>query len=130
MKERIELPAKYRYPIYTVIFGGFIGMASFLMYNTSITDKEIRLLSKTEIKGTIQVLKDTGRGTCYIEIKEADKVIKQHALSIAWEVEKYGIQVGDSVSKEANSPTTTFYRCKNGGCNKICTYELTDRWGN
>lgn len=61
------------------------------------------------------------RGINSIQLSTSDKVPN---LRIGWEIEKYNIQIGDSVSKEANSKIMVFYKLKSGVYVKYCEYEI------
>lgn len=87
---------------------------------------EMHFLIKTEIKGTILVLKNEQRGSYYIEIKSKNINHKIHSLPIAWEVDEYDIKVGDSISKEADSRMMFFYKTNNGINRKYCEFKIRD----
>jgi hypothetical protein len=81
-------------------------------------------LIRQEIDGVIKSMKDESRGSYFLEIKTGKGLLSIHSLPVAWEVEKYNIQVGDSVSKKANSKTMNFYKSKNGVMTKVCEFEM------
>lgn len=76
---------------------------------------------KKEAYGKIVRLKDLTRGIYAIELSSK---IHLPNLRIGWEIEKYNIQVGDSVSKEANSKMMIFYKFENGVYKKYYEYEI------
>lgn len=102
----------------------FIGLIYFYngekKYNKMVDDYQ-----EKEIKGLIINLKEEGRGDHLLEIndKVSNKVLK-YSLPVSWEIKEYGIQNGDSVSKEANSKTITFYKNEGGVYIKLCDFEL------
>ena len=81
-------------------------------------------LINKEVKGKIKSLRNENRGSYYVEISTLNGEIKLHSLPIAWEIETYHIQIGDSVSKEANSKIMTFYKVENGVYRRCCGYEI------
>ncbi|MBK8659362.1 MAG: hypothetical protein IPN22_10980 [Bacteroidetes bacterium] len=124
MKEQLSIAPKYTYMILSVFaLIAIIGL-SYLVNRSIKYDNELNLLRKSEIKGTIVALTDKGRGYCYIKIKNSENAVNQYSLSIAWEVKEYGIKIGDSVTKEANSDTMIFYKIRNTTYHKICEYKM------
>lgn len=124
MKEPLNISPKYTYMILSIFaLVAIIGL-SYLINRSIKYDNDLYLLRKSEIKGTIIGLTDKGRGYCYMKIKKSEDAINQYSLSIAWEVKQYGIQIGDSVSKEANSDTMVFYKFRNSNYHKICKYKM------
>lgn len=87
--------------------------------------EKIKIFIGKEVKGRIIALKDINRGSYIISIKTFNDTINQ-SLGIAWHIEKYNIQVGDSVSKEANSRIMIFYRTKGGKFKEYLKYEIYD----
>ncbi len=87
--------------------------------------EKIKDFIEKEVKGRIISLKDINRGRYEISIKTFNDTINQ-SLGIAWHIEKYNIQVGDSVSKEANSRIMIFYRTKGGKFKEYLKYEIYD----
>lgn len=85
---------------------------------------EISILISQEINGIIKSMKDENRGSYFLEIQTTKEDLKIHSLPIAWEVKKFNIQIGDSVSKEANSKIMIFYKLKNGVSQKLCEFEM------
>jgi predicted membrane protein len=124
MKDPIQMPFKY------VIFFIFLFLLSiifaivFFSNNYVEHKKEIKELIEKEIQGKIQGLKNENRGSYYIEVSTLNGNFKIHSLPIAWEIEEYNIQIGDSISKESNSRIMTFYKAKNGVFEKCCDYEI------
>lgn len=123
MREEINLPAKYIVLIVVVFISIVIGAVVFFTRNYLNNKEELNSLVGKEIKGRIDALKDENRGSYYIEVKTLEETYKIHSLPIAWEIKEYNIQVGDSISKEADSKTITFYKVKNGSYEKCCDYE-------
>jgi hypothetical protein len=124
MREEINLPAKYIVLIVLVFISVVIGSVVFFTRNYLNNKEELSFLVGKEIKGRVVALNDENRGSYYIEIKTREETYKIHSLPIAWEIKEYNIQVGDSISKEANSKTITFYKVKNGVYEKCCDFEM------
>ena len=120
MKEQIQISSKYIFVLVTIFI--LIVITAFLFFRKNYLShkKEIMELISKEIKGEISDLKNENRGSYYIKIKN----YKIHSLPIAFEIEKYNIQVGDSVSKKANSNIMTFYKNNNGTFKKCCDYKI------
>jgi hypothetical protein len=124
LKEELTISPKYTYIILSIFALIAIAGISYLIRNSVKYNNELEILRSKEIKGIIVELRDTGRGFCSIRIKESNADVNQYSLAIAWEVKEYHIQVGDSVSKESNDRTMTFYKLKNGSYEKYCDYEM------
>lgn len=124
MKEPIQMPFKYVIFFIVLFLISIIFAIIFFRNNYVEYKKEITELIEKEIQGKIKNLKNENRGSYYIEISTLNGDIKIHSLPIAWEIEKYNIQIGDSVSKEANSKIMSFYKAKNGVFEKCCDYEI------
>lgn len=118
------MPAKYIVLIVVVFISVVIGAVVFFTRNYLNNKEELNSLVGKEIKGRIVALKDENRGSYYIEVKTLEETYKIHSLPIAWEIKEYNIQVGDSISKEADSKAITFYKVKNGSYEKCCDYEM------
>ncbi len=124
MKESIKMLFKYVI-VFIALFLILIMFATVFFRNNYLKhEKEITGVIRKEIQGKIKDLKNENRGSYYVAISTLKEDIKIHSLPIAWEIEKYNIQVGDSVSKEANSKLMTFYKFKIGAYEKCCTYEI------
>lgn len=101
-----------------------IGSIIFIANNQIRHNKELKLFISKGIYGSITKLNDLSRGTYSIEIKQDNFIYETPSLPIAWEIKEYNIQVGDSISKEANSKAITFYKVKNSSYKKCCEYEM------
>lgn len=77
------------------------------------------LISK-EIRGKIVSLTNLGRGSYEVDIRDINQIYRLESYPLAWEVKKYNILVGDSVSKDPNSKIIIFY--KEG--KEVCKAEL------
>lgn len=93
---------------------------SFFRKNYLHQKREIKRLKSQKINGQINILENKNRGSYNLQIGN----YKINSLPIAYEVDKYNIQLGDSVSKEANSTLMIFYKNKNGSFEKYCEYEI------
>jgi hypothetical protein len=71
---------------------------------------EIKDFISKEINGKIDKLEDNGRGTYTLGIEN----VEVPGLPIAFEVHKYNIQIGDSISKQSYSPKIKFYKSERG----------------
>ena len=120
MKEQIEMSPKYFSILISILL--LIVVFSFLVFMTKkkTHDREIKELIRIELNGRINVLDNMNRGSCDLKIG----TYKIHSLPIAFEIEKYNIQIGDSVSKEADNTTMKFYKNKNGVFEKYCEYKI------
>lgn len=118
-----EIPLQTKYLIIIIIITVILALFFFTRKHIDYEDELNSLIAK-EVNGSIIALKDKGRGTYYLEIKTLSGVFEISSLPIAWEVEKYNIQVGDSLSKKANSKKMFFYKKKNGIYIKYCDYEI------
>lgn len=81
-------------------------------------------LRMKKIDGHLITLKDEGRGSYFLEIETINDTVSIHSLPISWEIREYQIEVGDSVSKSANSKIIHFYRLQKGVYTKYCEYEI------
>jgi len=124
MKEEIQLPTKYIILIIVIFISIVIGAVVFFTRNYLSHKDELNSMIPKEIKGRIVALKDENRGSYYLEIETLKETHKIHSLPIAWEIKEYNIQVGDSISKEANSRMMLFYKLKNGIYEKCCEFEM------
>ena len=118
------MPAKYIIFLIALFLISAISAIVFFRDNYIKQTKKITEVIKKEIQGKIKDLKNENRGSYYIEISTMTEEIKVHSLPIAWEIEKYNIQIGDSLSKEADSRIMTFYKFKNGAYKKCCEYKI------
>jgi hypothetical protein len=124
MKEEVEIPIKYIILIMVIFITSIIGAVFYFTRNYLSHSSELKSLESKEINGRIVALKDENRGSFYIEIETIQETHRMHSLPIAWEIEKYNIQVGDSVSKEAGSRTMIFYKLKDGIYKECFKYEM------
>jgi len=92
----------------------------FFIKKNKTHNREIKELIRMELNGRINILENINRGSYNLKIG----TYKIHSLPIAFEIEKYNIQIGDSVSKEANSRIIKFYKNKNGVFEKYCEYNI------
>jgi predicted membrane protein len=122
--ERISIPIKYTIMMITVFVSIIIAGVVYFSKNHIRYKDELKVLVTREIKGTIIALKDERRGSYYIAIQCTEDTIKQHSLQIGWEIKEYHIQIGDSISKEANSNIMLFYKLKDSIYEKRCEYEI------
>lgn len=115
------LNRKISFFIYTIF--GLAILFGLIFFTKKLTtyQKALEEFEKCKIKGVILSLKNTGRGTYDIELSSSNKIPN---LRIGWQLEKYDIQVGDSVSKDANIKIMTFYKFKNGKFEKCFDYEI------
>ncbi|GIV44992.1 MAG: hypothetical protein KatS3mg035_2115 [Bacteroidia bacterium] len=123
MKEEIQLPKKYIVLLIVIYVSIFISGIVFFTRKYLEYKEEIKVFIGKEVKGRIIALKDEGRGHYEISIKTFNDTINQ-SLGIAWHIENYDIQVGDSVSKEANSRIMIFYRTKGETFKEYLKYEI------
>ena len=116
----MQISSKFGFGLIALFLAGVI--TAFLFFRKSYLNhnKDMTVLVGKELKGRISDLKNQNRGSYYVEIKN-DKI---HSLPIAFEIEKFNIQVGDSISKEAKSNIMTFYKNKNGTFIKCCDFEI------
>jgi|GEM_PF-2091856 hypothetical protein len=120
MKEQIEMSPKYISILISIFL--LIVVFSFLFFikKNKTHNREIKELIRMELNGRINILENINRGSYNLKIG----TYKIHSLPIAFEIEKYNIQIGDSVSKEANSRIIKFYKNKNGVFEKYCEYNI------
>lgn len=107
-----------------IILSIFSFFLSILLGNYYENTNEYKSLVKKEIKGRIIDMKDESKGSYYLKIKSLKSTSELHSLPIAWDVEEYNIQIGDSVCKEAKSKKIAFYKLKNGIYKKIAIIEF------
>lgn len=88
-------------------------------------DKMVSEFTNKKIDGIVSFSKEGSRGFHLIEIadKISDSTLKYNVPK-SWFFKENGIKIGDSVSKESNSKTMTFYKAKNGVFEKCCDYEI------
>ena len=89
---------------------------NWISYKNKLTEFE-----KREINGKIILLRDKQKGIFEIKLSSNQEVPN---LRIGWELEKYNILIGDSVSKKSNSKIMSFYKEKNGVFKKYWDYEI------
>jgi predicted membrane protein len=120
MKEQIQMPTKYIIILGAIFLIGAIIAFFYFRKNHLYHKREISDLVSKELNGQINILENRNRGSYNLQIGN----YKINSLPIAFEVEKYKIKLGDSISKEANSHIMIFYRNKNGTLEKYCEYEI------
>ncbi len=87
-------------------------------------DREIKYFIKKETNGIIVGINDQGRSGCSITVrtKKAFYVMPYQALDN--EAHDLVVQMGDSISKAANSRDVTFYRKERGVYKKYWSYRV------
>lgn len=120
MKEQVQIPTKYIISLIVVLLIGVIIAFLYFRKNYFHNKKETNALIRKEVSGQINMLENINRGSYNLKIGD----YKINSLPIAYEVEKYNIQLGDSVRKEANSRIMIFYKNTNGSFEKYCEYEI------
>lgn len=98
-----------------------------VIFFTKIQSKhnlEIKNFQNKNINGIIIHLNDLSRGTYSLKIKDEGIVYETPSLPIAFEVEKFNIEIGDSLFKDSNSSTLTFYKKKKGIFKELFKYEI------
>lgn len=110
--------SKLIYAIFGLIF---LSAAIFFIHKGRWYNNKLIEFEKREVSGRIINLKKLTKG--FYAIKLSSEMPLPN-LRIGWEIEEYNIQIGDSVSKEANSKLMTFYKFKNGAYEKCCEYEI------
>lgn len=115
------LSKKVSLAIYAILGLVFLFGIFFFTRKLVTYQKELTIFEKHKINGIITELKNTQRGTYDIEISSGDEIPN---LRLGWELEKYNIQIGDSVSKKENSKIMTFYKFKDGIAEKCFDYEI------
>lgn len=86
--------------------------------------KRIDFLISREINGIITDSKDESRGSAYLEVKTENDTYQMHSLPLSRRIKINNIQLGDSISKEANSNIMIFYKRKNGEFLECFKYEM------
>jgi hypothetical protein len=124
MKEEFKISKKNLIVLFSilailVLIAVFVLSKNYLNYRANTN-----ALIGQQINGIIKSMKDQSRGSYFLEIQTEKEIISVHSLPVAWEVKKYNIQVGDSISKEANSRIMKFYKSRNGVIEKICEFEM------
>ena len=120
MKEQIPISPKYIIAFIVVLLIGAVIAFLYFRKNYIHHKREINALIGKEINGQINILENKNRGSYNLKIGDYEI----NSLPIAYEVEKYNIQLGDSVRKKANSRIMIFYKNKNGVFEKHCEYEI------
>ncbi|MEN9639360.1 MAG: hypothetical protein RLZZ262_1228 [Bacteroidota bacterium] len=100
----------------------FVVVFAFLFFrkNQIAHQRETKELIGKELYGKIKILENMNRGSYDLKIDNYEI----RSLPIAFEIQQYNIQVGDSMSKEANSNIIKFYKIKNGTFEKCFDYEI------
>ena len=125
MNNKVDKKFKIKFLIIGFFFLTTISFFFTIVYrNYYENTNEYKALVKKVIKGRITDLKDETRGSYYLKIKSFNNTIRLHSLPIAWEVEEFNIQIGDSISKDAKSKKFVIYKQKNGRFKKICEFEM------
>jgi len=124
MKEELAIPKNYLIGLFSILVILAIIAVIVLSKNYFKYRAKTNTLIGQEINGVIKSMKDESRGSYFLEIKTEKELLSIHSLPVAWEVQKYNIQVGDSVSKKANSRIMNFYKLKNGAMEKVCEFEM------
>lgn len=88
-------------------------------------DKMTLEFTNKKINGIISKSNEKNRGFHLLEIYDkTNNSTLSYSLPKSWFFKENKIQVGDSVSKEANSKIMIFYKNKNGTFEKCCEYEI------
>ncbi len=125
MKEIIHLPKKYNYILIIGFTAIVVTLIVFFTINAIKYDHMLETLQNSEFNGLIKDSKKEPRDFYYIMIKDnISKTCLKYSLPTSWFFLVNKIQIGDSVSKNANSKMITFYKLKNGVFEKCCDYEV------
>ena len=111
---------KYTSVLYAIFLVVLVFAFLFFRKNYVAHKREKKELINKELKGKIIHLENMNRGSYDLKINNYEI----RSLEIGFEVQKYNIQIGDSVSKEANSNIMTFYKNRNGIFEEYCKYEI------
>ena len=106
----------------------FLGVLSIvaLIVSISLVEKfrllqnQLGILESAKLNGIVYELKDTQKGTYTVVTKVNQGVYYIHGIHLSWYIDKYNIQVGDSISKNANSDTLSFFKLESGVYKKRC----------
>jgi hypothetical protein len=87
--------------------------------------KMVQDFTEREFRGIVIISSEQHRGFHFIKIKDyvSDSTL-EYSVPGSWFFKENNIRIGDSVSKEINNKTMTFYKLKNGFFEKCCEYEL------
>lgn len=125
MTNKLDKRIKIKFMIIVFFFLTSISLIlSIVLGNYYENTYEYKSLVKKVIKGRIIGIKDETRGTYYLKIKSLESTFELHNLPMSSEVEKYNIQIGDSISKDAKSKKFVIYKKKDGRFKKICEFEM------
>ncbi len=114
-RKTIKIPLVYN----IILLVLFYPIGFFIIYSLGkqvmvLHDREIKYFIKKETNGIIVGIDDQGRNGCSITVrtKKAFYVMPYQALDN--EAHDLVVQMGDSISKAANSRDVTFYRKEKG----------------
>jgi hypothetical protein len=91
-----------------------------LIRNFIVLHKRLQILEGSKLNGIVYELKDTQKGTYTVVTKVNHGVYYIPGIHLSWYIDKYNVQVGDSISKNANSDTLSFFKLENGVYKKRC----------
>jgi hypothetical protein len=86
--------------------------------------EEVEVFVSKEVYGRLIDLRDQRRGSYFLEIETKTEKVSINSLPISLEVKRFGIQVGDSVSKLPSSRVLFFYRLEDGVYVRYCELEI------
>ena len=95
--------------------------AGYFIFKRLSWSNELKMLYREKIHGKIVDIKDLTKGTYSIKLSSKTQLPD---LLLGWEIKKYSIQIGDSLSKESNSNVIRFYKIEEGVWKKTCEYEI------
>lgn len=124
MKGQIVLQKKTSLILLVIYLSIITGAVIFFTKIQSKHNIEIKNFQNENINGIIIHLNDLSRGTYSLKIKDEGIVYETPSLPIAFEVEKFNIEIGDSLFKDSNNSTLTFYKKKKGIFKELFKYEI------
>lgn len=123
MKKSIITSRKWLTVIYLIWSLIIIYAIIYFTHKYYKSQKETTLFKRQEIHSRIIELRNFNRGYFLIRVL-VDKEYKSFDLPISYEVDKYKIIVGDSLSKKCNSDVIDIFRADRSGIHKICRIEI------
>ncbi len=114
MKQVLELSKKGKYILIGLFLTVIVVATTYFTRNWLLWQKKLEYFKTNKIDSKILDLKYLQRGDYLVKLNLVDSIV-EFDLPISFEVKRDKIQIGDSLSKMANSGKCEIFRINNNG---------------
>jgi hypothetical protein len=113
-----------------LVYGAFIIIILFSTFFFIFRYRHFRNLERglipIHIVGSVDSMRNLNRGNYFIKVRTKDSIIRLKSLPLTYDIERTGLKVGDSVSKDQLSRKIVFFRSDSGKRIPLFEYQITD----